>query len=139
MKMKKLRKVRHKRVRKRVKGTEQRPRLCVYRSNKHTYAQIINDELGKTIASVSTLSGEFSALLKNAPLVAGDEGKLTEPSSGMPLKPATQDAAFLVGKLIAQKAKQAGVKEVCFDRAGYLYHGKIKKLSQGAREGGLIF
>lgn len=102
-------------IRKRLTGSENRPRLSVYRSNKGIYAQIINDETGKTIASASSLSKEFSA-----------EGNKSDQSTA-------------VGKLVAEKAIAAGVKEVVFDRNGYLYHGRVKSLAEGAREGGLVF
>jgi len=131
--MKKLRKIRHKRLRRKVKGIKERPRLCVFRSNKQIYAQIINDQLGQTLVSASTLSKEFSALVKNGALASDVEGKNKQVSSSM------QKAAYLVGKLIADKAKGLGIEEVCFDGGGYKYHGKIKKLSEGAREGGLVF
>lgn len=102
-------------IRKRLTGSENRPRLSVYRSNKGIYAQIINDITGKTIASASSLSKEFSA-----------EGNKSDQSTA-------------VGKLVAEKAIAAGVKEVVFDRNGYLYHGRVKSLAEGAREGGLVF
>ncbi len=102
-------------IRKRLTGSENRPRLSVYRSNKGIYAQIINDVTGKTIASASSLSKEFSA-----------EGNKSDQSTA-------------VGKLVAEKAIAAGVKEVVFDRNGYLYHGRVKSLAEGAREGGLVF
>lgn len=118
MKVKALRKIRHKRVRNKVKGTKERPRLCVFRSNKHIYSQIIDDEEAKTLVSASTLDKEFRN--KN-------------------IKPSLQEASYEVGKLIAERAKRIGISKVCFDRAGYKYHGKVKRLAEGAREGGLIF
>jgi large subunit ribosomal protein L18 len=102
-------------IRKRISGSAERPRLSVYRSNKGIYAQIIDDVAGKTLVSASSLSKEFS--------VAGTKGE--------------QSAA--VGKLIAEKAKAAGIDSVVFDRNGYLYHGRVKQLAECAREGGLIF
>jgi len=137
--MKKLRKIRHKRLRRKVKGIKERPRLCVFRSNKQIYAQIINDQLGQTLVSASTLSKEFSALVKNGALASDVEGKPKETSSNKQVSSSMQKAAYLVGKLIADKAKGLGIEEVCFDGGGYKYHGKIKKLSEGAREGGLVF
>ncbi len=113
-----LRKIRHKRVRKKIKGTSFRPRLCVFRSNKHIYAQIIDDEKAHTLVSASSLDKEFRT--KN-------------------IKPNTREAAYEVGKLIAEKAKKAGITQVCFDRGGYKYHGRVEKLAEGAREGGLVF
>lgn len=102
-------------IRKRLTGSENRPRLSVYRSNKGIYAQIINDETGKTIVAASSLSKDFNA-----------KGNKSEQS-------------VAVGKLVAEKAIAAGVKEVVFDRNGYLYHGRVKSLADGAREGGLVF
>ena len=102
-------------IRKRLTGSENRPRLSVFRSNKGIYAQIINDVTGNTLVSASTLSKEF----------AGKGSKIEQ--------------SVAVGKLIAEKALAAGVKEVVFDRNGYLYHGRIKSLAEGAREGGLVF
>ena len=116
--MKKLRKIRHKRIRKKLTGTQERPRLCVFRSSKHIYAQIVDDGKAGILACVSTLSKDFKA---------------------KKVKSCTQDTAYQVGKLIAEKAKKAGIDKVCFDRGGYKYHGKVKKLSEGAREGGLKF
>lgn len=102
-------------IRKRLTGSENRPRLSVYRSNKGIYAQIINDETGKTLVAASSLSKDFNA-----------KGNKSEQSAA-------------VGKLVAEKALAAGVKEVVFDRNGYLYHGRVKSLAEGAREGGLVF
>ncbi|MCM8787591.1 MAG: 50S ribosomal protein L18 [Candidatus Omnitrophica bacterium] len=113
-----LRKKRHLRIRKYLKGTREKPRLVVFRSNKHIYTQLINDKENVTITSCSTLSKEFKSL---------------------GIKTTTKDAAYHVGKLIAKKALDLGIKEVCFDRAGYKYHGKVKALADGAREGGLKF
>jgi len=116
------RKRRHLRVRKKVFGTPDRPRLCVYKSLKHTYAQLIIDEVGKpcrTILGVSTLSPELREELKNV------KGKV--------------EKAKLVGKLLAKKALEMGIREVVFDRAGYKYHGRVKAVAEGAREGGLKF
>ena len=100
------------RIRKSVNGTAERPRLSVFRSNKQIYAQVINDLEGKTIASASSLGLE-----------------------AMP----KQDQATKVGELVAEKAKAAGVEKVVFDRNGYLYHGRVKALADGARNGGLKF
>ena len=101
----------HLRVRKKVNGTTERPRLNVYRSNKAIYCQIIDDLKGHTLAAASSV---------------GLTGTKTE-------------QATAVGKLIAEKAKSAGVESVVFDRGGYLYHGRVKALADGAREGGLQF
>jgi len=102
-------------IRKRLTGSAERPRLSVYRSNKGIYAQVIDDSTGKTLASASSLSKEFSA-----------SGTKIEQSKS-------------VGKLIAEKAIAAGVSQVVFDRNGYLYHGRVKSLAEGAREAGLNF
>ena len=104
----------HARIRQKVHGTAERPRLNVYRSLNHIYAQVINDNQGLTIASASTVI---------AKLATG--GNL--------------EAAKTVGKLVAEKALEAGVKKVVFDRGGYLYHGRIKALADAAREAGLDF
>lgn len=102
-------------IRKRISGSAERPRLSVYRSNKGIYAQVIDDVNGKTIVSASSLSKDFSA-----------NGTKSEQS-------------VAVGKLVAQKAIAAGITTVVFDRNGYLYHGRVKSLAEGAREGGLNF
>lgn len=105
----------HQRVRKVVKGTAERPRLSVFRSNKQIYAQLINDIDGVTIAAASSAPKDFAV-----------KGKKVE-------------VAKEVGKQIADKAAQAGVKFVVFDRGGFLYHGRVKALAEGAREAGLQF
>ena len=119
------RKRRHKSIFRKIKGTESRPRLVVFRSKKHIYAQVINDTLGKVIVNAATLSKEFSVSS-----VAKKEKKV---------KFTNQEAAREVGKIISEKAQKAGIKNVCFDRGGYKYHGRVKKLAEGAREGGLKF
>ncbi|AVR44138.1 50S ribosomal protein L18 [Christiangramia fulva] len=105
-----------KRIRKGIAGTVSRPRLSVFRSNKEIYAQIIDDVEGKTLASASSR----------------DKGIASEASN-------KQEQAQLVGKAIAEKAKKAGIDTISFDRGGYLYHGRVKSLAEGAREGGLKF
>jgi len=110
------RKIRHARVRKHVYGTELRPRLCVYRSTKYIYAQVIDDVAGRTLVSASSL-----ALSKEL------EGKTKK------------EASKEVGKAIAQKAIEAGITEVVFDRGGYIYTGRVAALADGAREAGLKF
>lgn len=111
----KLRTARHKRVRAKISGTPERPRLNVFRSTKHIYAQIIDDVNGVTLASASSLSKDFD----------GDGGNV--------------EGAKKVGELIAKNAVAKGITEVVFDRGGYLYHGRVKNLAEGAREGGLKF
>lgn len=106
------------RVRKKITGTTERPRLNVYRSNKHIYAQIVDDFAGKTLVAASTASKEL-----------GDSSAKVKKS----------EASKLVGELIAKKAKDKGIESVVFDRSGYLYHGRVKALADGAREGGLKF
>jgi large subunit ribosomal protein L18 len=110
---------RHFRVRKRVTGTESRPRLVVTRSARHIYAQVVDDTKGHTLASASTLDTS----LRSAGSSAGDKSK----------------AAAAVGALIAERAKAAGVESVVFDRGGRKYHGRIAALADGAREAGLRF
>ena len=108
---------RHIRIRKRVAGHEERPRLSVYRSLNHIYVQVINDEEGCTLAAASTLDKDLR--------VAKNGGNI--------------EGAKAVGKLIAERAVAAGVTKVSFDRGGYLYHGRVKSVADGAREGGLKF
>jgi large subunit ribosomal protein L18 len=106
---------RHRRVRKKVRGTAERPRLAVFRSNKHITAQVIDDRAGRTLASASTTETGFEGLGSNVA------------------------AATKVGQLVAERAKAAGVSTVVFDRGGNLYHGRIAALADAAREGGLEF
>ncbi len=104
------------RIRKSVSGTQQRPRLAVFRSNKEIYAQLIDDVSGNTITAASSRDKDIDASKVNK-----------------------TEAAKLVGQAIAEKAMKAGVEQVTFDRGGYLYHGRVKSLAEGAREGGLKF
>ena len=106
------------RVRQRVRGKQERPRLAVYKSARHIYAQVIDDGAGRTLAHASSL---------DADLRKGDA------------KGASRDAAGKVGVLVAERAKKAGVKQVVFDRGGYRYHGRVKALADAARQGGLEF
>ncbi|BCV24293.1 50S ribosomal protein L18 [Gelria sp. Kuro-4] len=110
------RQVRHLRVRKRVAGTPSRPRLAVYRSLNHIYAQVINDETGTTLVSASTLDPEIRARGVKGGNVA---------------------AAKLVGELVARRAQERGITKVVFDRGGYLYHGRVAALAEAARAAGL--
>jgi large subunit ribosomal protein L18 len=112
------RKRRHIRVRRKLSGTTERPRLNVFRSLKHIYAQVIDDVEGRTVAAASTIDND---------LEAGMGGKTKK------------EQAAAIGKAVAERAVAAGVTEVVFDRGGYLYHGRIKALADGAREGGLKF
>ena len=106
---------RHKRVRAKVFGTPERPRLNVFRSEKNIYAQVIDDVAGNTLVAASTLDKE----------IEGNGGNKT--------------AARAVGKLVAERCKAKGIENVVFDRGGYVYHGRVKELAEGAREGGLQF
>jgi len=106
------------RVRNKVQGSEERPRLTVYRSLRHIYAQVINDITGQTLAAASTLSKELRGKLK---------------------VPGNTEAAKAVGELVAHKALERGIKKVVFDRSGFLYHGRIKQLAEAARQKGLEF
>lgn len=103
------------RIRKKLTGTAERPRLCVFRSAKHIYAQIIDDTVGKTLASASSVEKDFAK--------SGDK----------------KASANSIGKLVGQRALENGIKQIVFDRNGYIYHGRIKALSDGAREAGLEF
>lgn len=109
---------RHARVRRRVSGTTERPRLAVFRSSRHIYAQLIVDDQGRTVLGVSSMDAELRG--------RGAEGGKV----GM---------ARAVGDLLAQRAQALGIKDVVFDRGGYLYHGRVAALAEGAREGGLQF
>jgi large subunit ribosomal protein L18 len=109
---------RQRRVRKRLFGTPERPRLAVFRSSKHIYAQVINDQNGTTLVSAGTLDPEIRAQLK----YGGNKA-----------------AAALVGRVVAERAKNAGIDKICFDRRSYNYHGRIEVLAQAARAAGLQF
>ena len=109
---------RHRRVRRKVRGTPERPRLNVFRSLKHIRAQVIDDEHGHTLASASTLDPELQARLEGLSKV---------------------DQARAVGELVAERTRARGIEQVVFDRGGYRYHGRVKSLAEGARSGGLQF
>jgi large subunit ribosomal protein L18 len=106
---------RHKRVRAKISGTPERPRLNVFRSETNIYAQIIDDVAGKTLVSASSLEKDFEGKGSNV------------------------EAAKKVGQMVAERAKAKGIENVVFDRGGYLYHGRVQALAEGAREGGLVF
>ena len=110
--------VRHERIRRHLSGTPEMPRLCVYRSNKNISAQIIDDVNGVTLASASTIDKELKADIKYG---------------------GNKEAAKAVGEAIAKRALAKGIETVCFDRGGFLYHGRVKELADGAREAGLKF
>ena len=109
------RRIRHERVRKKVFGTSVKPRLCVYRSTNYIYAQIIDDVNGVTLAAAASNEKDFEGATGN------------------------KEAARKVGKLVAERAKAKGIDTVVFDRGGYIYHGRVAELAEGAREGGLEF
>lgn len=109
---------RHKRVRASVSGTPDRPRLAIYKSVRHIHAQVIDDLAGRTLASASSVEGE---------------------AHGGDVKPGNAKSAAIVGRLIAERAKKAGVSAVAFDRGGFKYHGRVKALADAAREAGLKF
>ena len=113
-----VRQKKHRRLRNHIVGTAQRPRLCVFRSNNHMYAQIIDDTVGRTLVSASTLQKDVKAELEKTNNV---------------------DAAAYVGTVIAKRALEKGIKEVVFDRGGFIYHGKVQALADAAREAGLEF
>ncbi len=113
-----LRKIRHARVRRKIAGTPETPRLCVFRSLKHMYAQLIDDSKGVTLASASTLDPALKGQLDDADKKA---------------------AAKLVGKTVGERALAAGFKSVVFDRGGYVYSGRVQAVAEGAREAGLEF
>jgi large subunit ribosomal protein L18 len=108
----------HVRTRKRLSGTQERPRLCVHRSSRHVRAQVIDDTTGRTIVSASSLDKEVRATLKGGGNIA---------------------ASKVVGKVIAERARAKGVEKVVFDRGGYQYHGRVQALAEAAREAGLQF
>ena len=113
-----VREKKHRRMRNHLSGTAERPRLAVFRSNNHMYAQIIDDTVGNTLVSASTLEKEIKAELNKTNDV---------------------EAAAYLGKVIAKRAMDKGISEVVFDRGGFLYHGKIEALAEAAREAGLVF
>jgi len=120
LELKKVRRERRKlRVRKKIIGTAEKPRLSVYRSLKHIYAQIINDELGHTLVACSTLDKEVRS-------------QITEGMSKV-------EQAKIVGKVLGERALKAGIQAIAFDRNGFLYHGRVRALAEGAREAGLKF
>ena len=108
----------HRRMRKTLAGTPERPRLCVHRSSKHIRAQVVDDETGRTLASASSLDGEVKTVIKGGGNIA---------------------ASKVVGKVIAERARAKGIDKVVFDRGGYQYHGRVQALAEAAREAGLKF
>jgi large subunit ribosomal protein L18 len=116
------------RIRRKISGTPQQPRLTVFRSSKHIYAQVVDDVSGKTLAHASTLSKGVKAGAPSARSAGAADGK-----------PTKTDQAKMVGQAIAGLLKSKGVEHVVFDRNGYLYHGRVRALADGAREAGLKF
>jgi large subunit ribosomal protein L18 len=115
----KLRAIRHRRVRKKVRGTPEQPRLCVFRSLRSIYAQVIDDAQGHTLVAASSLE--------------------SQPGNGGTARPNKTASSAAVGKLVAERALAKGISQVVFDRGGYKYHGRVKALAEAAREGGLKF
>ncbi len=113
-----VRVIRHARVRKKVSGTPEMPRLCVYRSLNHIYAQVIDDTKGCTLVSASTMEKEIKSQIAEA---------------------SKSEAAKIVGKIVGERAAEAGIEKVVFDRGGYVYTGRVQALAEGAREAGLKF
>jgi large subunit ribosomal protein L18 len=109
---------RQRRVRNRLSGTLERPRLTIFRSSKHIYAQVVNDQTGSTLVSASTVDPEIRKELK----YGGNKA-----------------AAVVVGRVVAERAKKAGIDKICFDRRSYKYHGRVEALAKAAREAGLVF
>ncbi|MEA3231958.1 MAG: 50S ribosomal protein L18 [Thermodesulfobacteriota bacterium] len=109
---------RKRRIRKKITGTAERPRLCVFRSAKHIYAQVVDDSTGRTLAAAGSLEGKIKGQ-------SDVKGKI--------------DVASRVGKSVGERAKKQGVQKVVFDRNGFFYHGRVKAVSDGAREAGLLF
>ena len=114
---KELQERRRRRIRQKLFGTPERPRLCVYKSLKHIHAQLVDDTAGRTLIYVSTLDKQLNGTVKGC----------------------NRNSAKLIGKLIAQRALEKGIKQVVFDRSGYPYHGVIKALAESSREAGLVF
>lgn len=114
-----LRRNRHKRIRKTVSGTRERPRLVVYKSHNHIYAQVVNDEEGNTLCAANSIQKDVAE-------------KIDDEMSKV-------DVAGLVGRVVAEKALKSGLEQVVFDRAGYKYHGRLAALAEGARKAGLKF
>jgi large subunit ribosomal protein L18 len=134
-------------IRQRIHGTSERPRLSIFRSAKHIYAQVIDDDTGKTLVHVSTLSGDFKAGGALPPPAAKAEPKAEAKAEGddaKPAKPAKKDGkktsdARRIGMLIAARCKEKNVTQVVFDRNGFIYHGRVAAVASGARQGGLKF
>jgi len=130
---------RHRRVRNKLAGTSARPRLAVFRSTTHMYAQVIDDTLGRTLAAASSNDPEFAkTFAKDAKSALIPEENVAEAFKGLAANRRVKQA-WQVGQLIAQRAKAQGIEKVVFDRGGYLYHGRVAALAEGARYAGLDF
>ncbi len=130
---------RHKKIRAKISGTKEKPRLCVFRSNKHIYAQLINDKNNKVLASLS--DSKIKKTKKSSSVKAKTDEKKVKDKSGKQKKILSSKIliAFELGKAVAKKAKDLKITSVVFDRGGYKYHGRVKALAEGAREQGLKF
>ncbi len=134
---------RQRRVRKRLFGTGGRPRLAVFRSSKHIYAQVVNDDDGRTLAQASTVDPEVRRELPagsaDAPAEGGEGAPADRPAASASPYGGNAAAAAVVGRFVAERAKQAGIDKVCFDRRSYKYHGRVRALAEAARAAGLQF
>lgn len=128
---------RHLRVRAKVSGVAERPRLNVFRSSAHIYAQLIDDSQGRTLAAASSLDAELAQTLERAR--AKESAAADTETATAPGQPTKTDKARAVGLLVGERAKALGVSSVVFDRGGYKYHGRVKAVADGAREAGLEF
>jgi large subunit ribosomal protein L18 len=128
---------RHRRVRKRVSGTPARPRLAVFRSGTNIYAQVIDDNRGVTLLAASSIEPDYATRAKKGVTIPdGDE--LADALKGLTKNKRVQQA-WLVGEIVAERAKAKGISKVVFDRGGYVYHGRVAAVAEGARHGGLEF
>ena len=138
---------RHQRVRSKIKGVAKLPRLCVFRSSKHIYAQLIDDEKGKTLIAIGDFKSKVSMRADGSPSHIGKSQKSKIQSKSQKLEKDEKTIvrsgkiakAYEIGKALAEKAKEKKIEKVVFDRGGYKYHGRVRALAEGAREGGLKF
>lgn len=130
------------RIRKQLRGSAERPRLCVFRSGRHTYAQVVEDDGGRTMVSASTLEADAKQEIETlaSRLAQESAGKKEKGAGAAPAKSSQSSiAAQAVGFLLARRAVEKGIKRVVFDRGGFIYHGRVRALAEGARKGGLEF
>jgi len=128
------------RIRKRVRGSDERPRLSVFKSSKNTYAQIISDESRRTLASASTLEKAVLSELENAAFARGDKPPVKDGAAAVRAKSRKSVlAAEIVGAMVAKRALERNIKQVVFDRGGFVYHGRVRAVAEGARKAGLKF